>query len=140
MNALATTLGGGRPRLVALWAAAGALAAGAWLALGWLARPEEAWFTVCALRRVTEIPCPGCGMTRALAALARGEVAAAMRLHPLSVPLLLEAAGLWLVAGWQLWRRRPLLVPDRLLQAAVIWHGVAFLAVWLVRAVTGTLP
>ena len=140
MHALATTLGGSRPRLLALWAAAGALAAGIWLALGWVARPEEAWFTVCALRRVTDIACPGCGMTRALAALARGEVGEALRLHPLSVPLLVEAAGLWLLAGARLGRGRPLLVSDRLLQSAVIWHGVAFLAVWVVRAATGTLP
>ena len=26
------------------------------------------------------------------------------------------------------------------LQAALLWHGVAFLAVWLGRAATGTLP
>jgi len=39
---------------------------------------------VCVFARVTGKPCPGCGMTRATVSLARGEVAEAMKLHPLS--------------------------------------------------------
>lgn len=39
--------------------------------------------TICMLRRVTGMPCPTCGVTRSLRALGQGEVAAAVRFHPL---------------------------------------------------------
>jgi hypothetical protein len=140
VRALASVLGGSRRRALALWLLAGSLAGGAWLAIGWLPRPEGSAYTICALRRVAGIPCPGCGMTRALGALARGDLTSAVAAHPLAIPLVLELAALWLLAGWLLWRGRPLAVPAGPLQAALIWHGVAFLAVWLGRAATGTLP
>ena len=46
---------------------------------------------LCIFRLLTGIPCPGCGMTRALAAVLRGELAAAFSFHPLwwTLPLLL---------------------------------------------------
>jgi len=39
--------------------------------------------SICMLRRVTGMPCPTCGATRSLRALGQGEVAAAVRFHPL---------------------------------------------------------
>ena len=140
MSSLAAGLGGNRRRRLGAWLAAGVVAATVWLAIGWVPRPDGPGYTVCALKRVTGVSCPGCGMTRALGALARGDVAGAVALHPLAIPLVAEALALWLVAGWLLWRGRPLAVPAGPLQAALVWHGVAFVAVWLLRAATGTLP
>lgn len=37
--------------------------------------------TGCIIRRMTGIPCPGCGMTRAVLAILRGDIAGALRLH-----------------------------------------------------------
>src|SRR6185312_491106 len=37
-------------------------------------------------------PCPGCGMSRAMQLLARGEVASSLALQPLAVPVALSAA------------------------------------------------
>lgn len=51
--------------------------------------------TMCVIRRVTGRPCPGCGMTRALSALAHGDLRSAWRFNPRVVivaPLLL---GVW---------------------------------------------
>lgn len=44
----------------------------------------------CLFRHFFHIPCPGCGMTRALVSLATGHVAAAVSYHPMvfSLPLL----------------------------------------------------
>ncbi len=39
--------------------------------------------SICLLRRLTGMPCPTCGVTRSLRALGQGEVAAAVRFHPL---------------------------------------------------------
>ena len=70
-----------------LWAGAGL----AGLALASLFHvwvpPEDPRFVICLFRRLTGIPCPGCGMTRAFAHLAKGEWAAAWVSHPLSFAL-----------------------------------------------------
>ena len=47
----------------------------------------------CMLYETTGIPCPGCGMTRAILCLLRGEVAQALRHHAMAI----LAAGAWLV-------------------------------------------
>jgi hypothetical protein len=46
---------------------------------------------LCIFQIVTGRPCPGCGMTRSILGLARGDVAASLRMHPLGVVL----AGLY---------------------------------------------
>jgi hypothetical protein len=48
----------------------------------------ELGIDLCWLRRFTSLPCPGCGMTRAVLRLAHGDVAAALRLHPFSLLVL----------------------------------------------------
>ena len=79
-------------------------------------------------------------MTRALAALARGELGAALRFHPFAPLLLAEGALLWALVGRALLRGRALDLPPWLVERAVVWQGAALLALWLGRAATGTLP
>ena len=47
--------------------------------------------SMCIFRGVTDIPCPGCGMTRALLSLGQLDIVRAMELHPFSLPLVLFA-------------------------------------------------
>jgi hypothetical protein len=54
-------------------------------------------FSVCVARWLSEIPCPGCGMLRALLRLGQLRFAEALLLHPLSLPCALGA--LWVVLG-----------------------------------------
>jgi hypothetical protein len=93
---------------------------------------------ICLMRRLFHLPCPGCGMTRAFAALAKGDWASAVLLHPLAPVLVFE-----LVAGWVSWGMalvdRPLRLPVRV-DAVLLGNAAAFLALWLGRAATGTLP
>jgi hypothetical protein len=62
---------------------------------------------LCAFHRYTALPCPGCGMTRAVAAVGHGQLLHALSLHPLVAvlyPLLVFVAALLL---WPLrWRER----------------------------------
>lgn len=96
--------------------------------------------SICLFRRSTGIPCPGCGLTRAFAALAKGEWAAALDLHAFSYLVAAQLAVAWLVVGWWLFLRRrvppqpPWLTPVFLVQVA------AYLAYWTGRLATGTLP
>ncbi len=67
------------PRLLALALLAGVLLFPL-LAHDWVTAPGRP--TLCPLRAVTGVPCPSCGITRALAHLERGHWAEAVRCHP----------------------------------------------------------
>ena len=71
----------------------------------------------CPLRWLTGLACPGCGMTRALAALLRLNFSAALRMHPLGL------------SG----RRLPQRAERRLIAVAV----VLFVVIYLIRLFTG---
>jgi len=81
-----------------LLAAALVYFAGSW----WLGRPIHR----CPFRALTGLPCPGCGLSRALTLLLRGDWAASFRLHPFALYVivcggLLGGAAL-LPARWRL--------------------------------------
>jgi hypothetical protein len=59
------------------------------LAFDWVTSPRS--LVLCPFRAVTGIPCPSCGLTRALAHLERGHLAQALKFHPFS-PLILVLA------------------------------------------------
>jgi Protein of unknown function (DUF2752) len=85
-------------------------------------------FPTCGMRVVLGIPCPGCGMTRAVLAAARLDWAASMRWHPLALPLLVVAgamAVLAFVVGDVAWRR--------LLVAVTTTASMTMLLVWALR-------
>ena len=86
---------------------------------------------VCVIRGLTGIPCPSCGMTRAIASFLRLDFAAAFYFHPLfwSPPLIL-ASGL--AAALTNRARKPFLV-------AFIMLLLAFFVCWLLRLCAGTL-
>jgi hypothetical protein len=94
---------------------------------------------ICLFRRLLHLPCPGCGLTRAFAHLAKGEWNAALRMHPLAPVLALEAVLGWLAWGAALAARRPFRLPVRADRLALV-HAAALVVLWLGRAATGTLP
>ena len=49
---------------------------------------------ICPFHAITNLPCPGCGMTRAVMSLARFEWSDAVAMHPLSP---------FLILGWFAW-------------------------------------
>ncbi len=84
------------PRLLALALLAGVLLLPL-LAFDWVTKPDSQ--VLCPLRAVTGIPCPSCGLTRALAHLERGHWAEAVRFHPFApfVFLLVLALAIMLI-------------------------------------------
>jgi hypothetical protein len=52
---------------------------------------------LCPLRRTTGVPCPLCGMTTGLNALARGDMPAAFAANPLAPALVLLVVAAWLL-------------------------------------------
>jgi hypothetical protein len=96
---------------------------------------------LCPLANLTGWPCPSCGLTRAVLALVQGDVAGALALHPLALPVLMLlgvfAGGAWLgymrtgrpVPPWNGARARP----QRLLEAVAWLTCAALIALWLAR-------
>lgn len=113
------------------------VAAGAAVALGaaFLVSPDhvESGPVICPLRRLTGLPCPGCGLTRSWVYLAHGWWREAFSAHLFGAVAALAAIALVTAVVVALVRRRP--PPD--LDALVRRPWVAGLAVaWLVYAGT----
>lgn len=113
------------------------------LVIGWgalyLWHPSDAAAdSICMLRRTTDLPCPGCGIGRGAASLAKGDLIGALRYHPMALALALQGAMIWAGLGFAALGRcrrrltwvRHLLIPNALM----------FLAIWLLRLISGTLP
>ncbi|MFY9824848.1 MAG: DUF2752 domain-containing protein [Thermoanaerobaculia bacterium] len=101
----------------------------------------DAASSICLLRRFFHLPCPGCGMTRAFAALAKGDWSATVALHPLAPVLAAELVLVWAAWGVALCSP-PALRWVRLVKvdALLLANLGALLALWLGRVATGTLP
>jgi Protein of unknown function (DUF2752) len=89
-------------RLTYVWTAVGVLAAGCLYALPpW----QYAFYPRCPVLALTGWQCPGCGMTRAFAALLHGHWAMSWQYNPLAL-LLLPVLAVYLgTSGWRGVRR-----------------------------------
>jgi hypothetical protein len=90
----------------------------------------------CALRQATGIPCPGCGLSRAMAALLRGDWRTALALHAFAP--LLAACALLLVAALLLRTETRLRLAGRIASfesrtGIAAWLAAALLVYWLGR-------
>lgn len=92
-------------------------------------------FDLCVFKSLLGIPCPACGLTRAVCHALRGDWAVSVSYHPAGVLL---AAGL---VGWMLWsaaeavRGQPLAeaARGRLLTSMIGGGLVASIAAWIVQ-------
>ncbi|MFP3914550.1 MAG: DUF2752 domain-containing protein [Actinomycetota bacterium] len=101
--------------------------------------PAQGGPTICPFALVTGTACPGCGLTRAAAALMRGDLGLAWAYHPLVL-----VAGVWLAGMWSNWwrrqRGRPPLLPPRWVNGLLNGTAALFVLTWVARLATGTLP
>ena len=94
----------------------GALAYASALLFGWN----------CPVKYLTGVPCPGCGLSRALAALLRLDFRAAFRFHPMI--FVLPPVVLYALFG-----KKPLL-GAKTRERVLLWSAVAMdIGIWLVR-------
>ena len=95
---------------------------------------------LCLVRNATRIPCPGCGMTRALVCSAHGQWRQAAAFHPLGPVTFLGLAGLvlWRLAG-AAWPGLRFALPPRLVSGIALAGLAVLLAVWVAR-LAGALP
>lgn len=120
-----------------LWAFAGFLGLAGLAVLHFWVPDADPRTAVCLSRRVFDMPCPGCGLTRAFAHLAKGEWSEALADHPLAFVLAVEFALAWLAWGAAIAGRLPRRLP---VDAIVLANAAVLCAFWLGRLATGTLP
>jgi hypothetical protein len=111
-----------------------ALGAASALALLPFAARLAAFVPPCPFHALTGLPCAGCGTTRAVVALARGDVPAALALNPLATAAMLAGgAACALLPLWVALRQPlPMLAPElpgraRLLLGALLIANWAYL-------------
>jgi len=85
---------------------------------------------LCPFRLCTGHACPGCGITRAVGALVRGDLAASIRFHPMAMALVIQLAVAFVVG---LRRSESLGTVLRNRQWLVWLNATALLATWLIR-------
>ncbi len=133
------TLGDGRLPAASTRLARALLVIGVW---AFAATPALLGRSRCMAAALLRMPCPGCGMTRAMRMLLAGNVAGSLRMHPLVVPDLVTTAcvaavTVWLTYrdGWpvNLWRDRT----SRGVVVAFLAVNVAMVALWMIRALGG---
>ena len=75
------------------------------LLIGWLYYPYcQTGPTLCLWRRLFDIECLGCGLTRAFCFLARGKFQEALEFNLMVVPVLIVLAGLSAWGGYQIFK------------------------------------
>jgi hypothetical protein len=80
-----------------------AMAVGAsWVAA---ALPTSLGWQRCGWAALLHIPCPGCGMTRAIKLLAAGRLEASLRMHALAVPALAVGLSFAVATAWTTYER-----------------------------------
>jgi hypothetical protein len=121
------------------WAASGLVALLGLLLFHFLDFADTANNSLCFSRRFLHLSCPGCGLTRSFGALADFRLKAAFIYHPLGPVFLLEGILIWI--GWGLVLARLVPTPsNRLVNRWLFAQLFLLIGVYVVRAVTGTLP
>lgn len=91
---------------------------------------------ICPFRRLTGLPCPGCGLTRSWVDLAHGQLGASFVQHPFGWLLMLAVIGFVVSVAVALVRRRPPPDLDALIRRPTVLVVVgAWLAFSVVRLV-----
>lgn len=104
-----------------------------------MASPSDDGPTICPVALLTGVACPGCGMSRAIAWMFRGDFERSVSYHPLAPLLVLISvvAVVWAVGrrfrGWRTPR-------TAVLNGGLMVLAALLMAVWVTRLASGTLP
>jgi len=93
---------------------------------------------MCLSRQHTDVACPSCGMTRGVASLVRGDLAASWAMHPMAIILVIQALIAGLVLGFDVGNARSTWF--KWIPAVGVANVIALIMVWILRYNLGTLP
>jgi hypothetical protein len=121
-----------------------AVAGMAGLAVGAVVPPNWVMYgpQLCIFKLMSGMPCPGCGLTRAVVLAMHGDLTGSLYFHPLGVLFVVGALLLAAVDGYGWWRSRragetprsPSWLLERLSKTPAPWVLIGVLvALWVVR-------
>lgn len=92
--------------------------------------------SLCTMKTVTGLGCPGCGMTRSVVATAHGRIGEAVRWHLFGPAVFLAIVAVWgaTLIGWRIRWDHPWIV------RSLVGFVVILFAYWGVRILQGTVP
>ena len=97
--------------------------------------PAEVTLVPCIFHSVTDIPCPGCGMTRACVALVQGKFGTAWDYHPFSFFLVGVAIA---AAFFPVWLKNSWTGRSLVTQNLIVIGGIIFcLSIWVIKIYSG---
>jgi hypothetical protein len=104
--------------------------------------PSDRGLPLCGFKLATGYACPGCGMTRALAALAKGDVDASLAYHAFAPVFAVAAFAWWAALGAGIFTGLDLIpkFSDRRWTALILGGVAVFLAYWIFRLWRGVAP
>jgi hypothetical protein len=124
-------------RSTRLWTLGGLILLAGSLLLSQWTPSGKAEHSVCFVRQATQMPCPGCGLTRGIAALLKFDLWEAVRKHPLSPLFAAEAFLLWIWWGLVAARRTSLPSSGTINRFLILQAGL-LIATWVIRWSTGS--
>ena len=93
--------------------------------------PEEVSLFPCLFHSLTDLACPGCGMTRACIALGQGKFGAAWSYHPFSLLLVGLAV---LTAFFRVWLKNIWTHRSPITQNLIVIGGIILcLSIWVIK-------
>ena len=106
---------------------------------GCVALAHACGMTLCPLKRLTGVPCPTCGSTRAVVLLLRGNVVGAFAIQPLATTAICLLPLVWIALGSAFGRRRTALLFWAAFRRPLVWWlcAVAVTANWVYVIVRG---
>lgn len=112
------------------------------LAVAYIWRPEPGSPSICMMKNLLKVGCPGCGLTRSVTAAAHGAIGEAFRWHLFGPVFLAIALAVWGSLAAEMITTRAIL-PDLSTggwSKGLIGMLVALIAYWVVRAILGATP
>lgn len=97
--------------------------------------PEHNLFITCYFKKMTGLPCPGCGITRSLCAMAKGDFVHSLKFHPLGLLIFIAIIVIWLKAIVELMFKRTLVLSINQKTKTIILYAFILLTgiFWMVR-------
>ena len=103
-------------------------------------QPSDNGIILCYFRGLTGLPCPGCGMTRSLCAIAKGQILRSVQYHPLGPLVFLIAVGLWIRAIAELvYQKTAIIVLSEKTKRRLIPIAIIFIVLFWVYRIIDTL-
>ncbi|MFB3894754.1 MAG: DUF2752 domain-containing protein [bacterium] len=98
-------------------------------------QPSDNGMTLCYFRNITGLPCPGCGITRSLCAMAKGNIFRSFEYHIFGPLVFLIAIGFWIRSIFELIYRKTviILLPERIKRKLIPAFIICLCLFWIAR-------